>query len=107
MEDGLMKEEDAMIKELEDLRAENKILRDSLVEVHHEEAKDEGTGIEYVFRQIGGLLSTTADLAKEYLRPGTDKITETLSRKMEDNPVPLLLAVFGAGYLTGRGLDRK
>jgi len=99
--------EDDIKKELEELREENKILRDSLVDIQTEDPKDGESAVEGLFRQIGGLLGTTAGLAKEYLRPGAEKVTEALGQKMGENPVPILLAAFGAGYLTGRRLNRK
>ena len=99
--------DEAVLSELEELRAENKILRDSLTEIRPEEPEDSENAIEKILRELGGMLSTTASKAKEGLSPGADKLTEVLSQNLEENPVPMLLAAFGAGYLVSRGLERK
>jgi hypothetical protein len=111
-EQGGMKYEaqasDELLRELENLRAENKILRDSLVEDMDAELDGgEKNNIEKVLRELGGMLGTAAGKAKESLGPGAEKLTGTLRHHMEENPVPMLLAAFGAGYLLGRKLDRK
>jgi hypothetical protein len=60
-----------------------------------------------MLKELGSMLNTTIGKAKEHLRPGAEKLTETLSRQMEENPIPVLLAAFGAGFMLGRKLDRK
>ena len=100
--------EDDLIKELEDLRAENKILRDSLTVVRDEgPGDDDGTNTNDILGEMSGALHSVIGQAKEYLRPGTEKLTEGLSRQMDSNPVPLLIAAFGAGYLLSRRRERK
>ena len=103
--------DDELLKELENLREENKILRDSLVEFRPDKPGDgEGEGedsIKKALREIGGLVSAAADKAKEALSPGTEKLTEALSRQMGENPAPILLTAFGAGFLVGRGFNRR
>jgi hypothetical protein len=103
---GETQESDELLKELENLRAENKILRDSLVEDMDEEPDGGEKNIEKILHGLGEMLSTTASKAKENLNPGAEKLTETLRHHIEENPVPVLLSVFGAGYLIGRRLDR-
>ena len=101
--------EDALLKELEELRAENRILRDSLVEYRTEEAEDEdeSEGFEKKLQELLGMFQTTIGQTRDALRPGTDKLTALLSHQMEVNPVPLLLAAFSAGYLATQGMDKK
>ena len=99
--------DDELLNELENLRAENKILRDSLVEDMDEASDDVEKSIEKTLRELGGMLGTAAGKAKVSLSPGAEKLTETLRHHMEENPVPMLLAAFGAGYLVGRRFDRK
>lgn len=99
--------EEELKKELEDLREENKILRDSLVEIRADEPGDDEEKLKNVVRDLGDLFHSTVEKAKETLGPGTEKLTGTLSRQMEENPIPILLAAFGAGFLAGRGLDRR
>ena len=99
--------DETALYELEELRAENKILRDSLTEIHPGGPDDSEKAIEKVLRELGGLLNATAGKAKESLGPGADKLTEILSQNLEENPVPMLLAAFGAGYLVSRGFERK
>jgi len=105
MEVGLMDEE--LLKELESLREENKILRDSLVEFRDAPPEDGEGGLESFLQSIGGALNTTIEQAKVYLGPGSEKLTTVLRRKMEENPVPMLLAAFGVGYLIARRFNKK
>ena len=99
--------EDAILLELEELRAENKILRDSLTEYRPESADDGAAVFEKMFHDLSGAFGAAAGKAKESLNPATEKLTEALSRQMEENPVPMLLAAFGAGFLFSRSLERK
>ena len=99
--------DEAAINELEELRAENKILRDSLTEIHPGGPDEGEKAMEKILRELGGLFSATTGKAKETLGPGADKLTEVLSQNLEENPVPMLLAAFGAGYLVSRGLEHK
>jgi len=96
---------DDLIKELEQLREENKILRDSLTD--RDGQPDEENGMEKMLRDVSGMIKPAFEQAKENLRPGADKVTEALSKQMEENPVPLLIAAFGLGYLFSRSMDRK
>ena len=97
----------ALLAELDELRAENKILRDSLTEIRPGSPDEGEKAMEKILRDIGGMITATTGRAKESLGPGADKITEILSRNLEENPAPILLAAFGAGYLVSRGLERK
>ena len=99
-------EDEELKKELEQLREENKILRESLTD-SDKHASDEENRLQDLLREAVESLKPTLDQAKEQLRPGLDKLTEVLGCQMEENPVPLLLAAFGFGYLISRGLDRK
>jgi len=99
--------EDELMKELENLREENKILRDSLTETRPDDSGEAETSAEKMLKDLGGMFTTAFTKAREQVRPGTEKLTETLSRQMEANPVPVLLAAFGAGYIVGRMFDRK
>jgi len=104
---GLLLMEEELLKELENLREENKILRDSLVEVRTDGQPEGDDKLKSLVQEFNGMLHSTLEKAKETLGPGTDKLTETLSRQMAENPVPLLLAAFGVGFLTGHGLNHK
>ena len=95
------------MKELEDLRAENKILRDSLVEYVDDEPESHEKGFEKTLGDITGMLGALIDQSKERLDPGAEKVTAFLRHQLEENPIPILLAAFGAGYLVSRALDRK
>ena len=99
--------DEALMKELEDLREENKILRDSLVEFVPEEQAEEDKSFEQSIQAWMGTLQTTLEQVKDGLRPGSDKLTAYLGRQMEENPVPLLLAAFGAGFLVSHSLDKS
>jgi len=107
MEDTTAKEETTLLWELEELRAENKILRDSLVEYRREEPGEEDQNFEQALKDLAAKLGTAFTQTRETLRPGTDKLTEILSKQMEEHPVPILLAAFGAGFLFSRSLERK
>ena len=98
--------QDPMMKELEDLRAENKILRDSLVEDVAAPGDRDG-GLEKALGDVAGMLGSILEQGKECLDPGAEKVTAFLRRQMEENPVPVLLAAFGAGFLVSRALSRK
>ena len=95
------------MNELENLRAENKILRDSLVEIRPGAPEDEEHGSFKPFEELVEMLHSAAEQTKETLSPGTERLTAFLSRQMEENPVPMLLAAFGAGYLTSRRMNGK
>ncbi|MCL2165890.1 MAG: hypothetical protein FWH49_01160 [Clostridiales bacterium] len=99
--------DDALMNELENLRAENKILRDSLVEIRPGAPEDGERGGIKSLEEITEMLRSAAEQAKENLSPGTEKVTAFLSKQMEENPVPMLLAAFGAGYLTSRRMSGK
>ncbi len=99
--------EDILMQELENLRAENKILRDSLVEYRSDEPKEEEKSVDALLKDMTGKLNAAVGQMKEQLAPGTEKLTESLSRQMAENPVPLLLAAFGAGYLVSRALEHR
>ena len=101
--------DEALLKELEDLREENKILRDSLVEIRPEESSSEGEGggLESSLRAFTDMLGSAMEQVKEDVRPGTEKLTAFLSRQMEENPAPMLISAFTAGYLLSRGFDKK
>jgi len=99
--------EDELLAELENLREENKILRDSLVEVRTDGQPEGDDKLKNIVQELGGLLQSSVEKAKEAVGPGTEKLTESISRQMVENPVPLLLAAFGAGFLAGHGLNRK
>jgi len=98
-----------MLKELEELREENKILRDSLAETRPDGTSSAhgDASLERTLRAFTEMLSSTVEHAKEELKPGTDKLTAYLSRQMEENPAPMLIGAFSAGYLLSRGLDKK
>lgn len=104
---GANRLEDALLKELEDLREENKILRDSLVEFKTEGSDEEANGLEKALREISGIFNATVEQARESLGPGSEKVTAFLSRQMEEYPVPMLLAAFSAGYLVSRRLEKR
>jgi len=107
MEDTIAKEETTLQQELEELRAENKILRDSLVEYRREEPGEEEQDFEQALKDLAGRLQVALTQTRETLRPGTDKMTEILSKQMEEHPVPMLLVAFGAGFLLSHSLERK
>ena len=100
-------DEATTLNELEELRAENKILRDSLTEILPGAPEDGEKAIEKILRELAGMLSATAGKAKEGLGPRADKLTAILSQNLEENPAPMLLAAFGAGYLVSRSFERK
>ena len=99
--------DEALMEELENLREENQILRDSLVEVRKGDADTAEGGHEDIIKEITDMLGASLDQAKAFLSPGTEKLTAQLSHQLDENPVPLLLAAFGAGYLFSRSLGRK
>ena len=98
---------DPVEKELNDLREENRILRDSLTETLPTEPQSAGDALEKTVRDISGAIGATAARAKTIIKPGSDKLTEYLSRQMEKNPAPLMLAAMGAGFLVSRRLRKK
>ena len=104
LDEGLQKE---LEKELEELREENKILRDSLVEIREEESDGEGEAKEGIAQEIADMFGASIDQMKAFLAPGAEQLTAQLSRQLDENPAALLLAAFGAGYLLSRGIDRK
>ncbi|MCL1848317.1 MAG: hypothetical protein FWF83_01390 [Clostridiales bacterium] len=99
--------DEALMKELEELREENKILRDSLVEYVPEDENGDEDSADSALQAIAGTLTAAIEQVREGLRPGSEKVTEFLSHQMEENPVPLLLAAFGAGFLVGKKLDSR
>ncbi len=101
--------EEALLKELEDLRTENQILRASLEEVRKEEpaAENGPSPIDALIKELSAKLNITLEQAKAQLSEPAGKMTENLTKQMEANPVPVLLAAFGAGYLLSRALDRR
>ncbi len=99
--------EDILMQELENLRAENKILRDSLVEYRSDEPQGEEKSVDSLLKDMTGKLNIAVGQVKEQLGPSTEKLTESLSHQMAENPIPLLLAAFGAGYLVSRALERR
>ena len=105
-------EEGALLRELEDLRAENQILKDSMVEFRPDEpgSADEGGdghNIEKVIQDLSSVFTKAMEQTKKLVSPGTDKLTALLSHQMEENPIPVLLAAFGAGYLVGRRKEKE
>ena len=98
--------EDALTNELDELRAENKILRDSLSE-QRPGGPDDACGAQKTIKAMAGLCQKAAGQAKEALSPCAEKLTGTLKRQMADNPAPILLAAFGVGFLACRRLRRK
>ena len=98
---------DDLMKELENLKTENKILRDSLVEYVPDEPENREKGFEKTLSDMTGMLNAIIEHGKEQLDPGAEKVSAFFRRQMETNPVPVLLAAFGAGYLLSRALDRK
>ncbi len=101
--------EEALLKELEDLRAENQILRASLEEVRREDPAAEGGpgALDALIKELAAKLNITLEQAKAQFAEPAGKVSENLAKQMEANPVPLLLAAFGAGYLLSRIVDRR
>jgi hypothetical protein len=125
--------EEALTREVENLRAENKILRDSLVEVRKEKpacktarfsapAPSSASASDaaqcpagrrviailcFVPSWLKTMLTPAAAKVKERLAPGAAKLTAKLGRKIAANPAPLLAVVLCAGFLLGRLLDRR
>lgn len=101
--------EEALLKELEDLRTENQILRASLEEVRREEpAETAGTdSLETVLKEWAGKLNLSLEQIKAQLAGSGGKISDTIAKQLETNPIPVLLAAFGAGYILSRILDRR
>ena len=96
--------EETLLEELNELREENKILRDSLTELRPEPRDGEAYSVEDLLKGFSAALGMKLDTAKEKIEPGKDKVTAYITEGMEKNPAPLMLAAFGAGYLLSRGL---
>ena len=106
--------EDIVRSELDALRAENKILRDSLTEIRPAEPDSAKDALKNVLREFMGALGASVESAKAKVEPvreiaesGKEKMTGFLSRQIEKNPAPVLLAALGAGFLFARRLRRK
>ena len=99
--------EEALVQELENLREENKILRDSLEEVRKETPEEQEKRVETLLRDWAKKMGVTFEQMKEQLAPGAAKLSTALGQQLEENPIPLLIAAFGAGYLVSRLLDRR
>jgi F0F1-type ATP synthase membrane subunit b/b' len=99
--------DEALMKELEDLRAENEILRASFEEIRKEDPKQEALSLEALLKEISSKLNLGLEQAKECLKEPTDKACKSLEAQMKANPIPLLLTAFGLGYLISRLLDRR
>ena len=98
--------EEEMMRELEHLRAENKILRESLTVCKEEEAEanDKDCIFERFKLNFADACSCSLDKAKTGLEPSKEKLTGALKCQMEKNPVPLLVAGAILGFLLGRKL---
>lgn len=99
--------EEALMKELENLREENQILRASMEEVRKEGFDQEPASFDDLLKDFGGKLNKVLEQVKDQLKEPTAKAAEKLEVQMEKNPVPFLLAAFGAGYVISRLLDRR
>jgi len=99
--------EEALMSELENLREENKILRASFEEVRKEDLDQEPASFDALLKDFGGKLNKTLEQVKDQLKEPAAKAAEKLETQMGENPVPFLLAAFGAGYVISRLLDRR
>ncbi|HCP15663.1 MAG TPA: hypothetical protein DIT32_07940 [Peptococcaceae bacterium] len=99
--------EEALMKELEGLREENNILRASLEEVRNEDMDQESPSFDALLKDFGEKLNKTLEQVKDQLKEPTAQAVEKLGAQMEKNPMPFLLAAFGAGYVISRILDRR
>ena len=102
--------DDSTIRELENLREENQILRDSLTEYRDEEEPMEKSKT-CPFKRIGmGIMLSCQWGLKETkvrLEPGAEKLSSAIKVQMGKNPVPFLIAAFGIGFLLSRRFFRK
>lgn len=99
--------EEALMKELEGLREENNILRASLEEVRKEDLDQESPSFDALLKDFGEKLNKTLEQVKDQLKEPAAQAVEKLGTQMEKNPMPFLLAAFGAGYVISRLLDRR
>jgi len=98
-------------RELDDLRAENRILRDSMTEVLP--ARREGAKGAFE-KTLGGLVGffdpskgPAKGPAKAGASPALGKLAGYLGSLLEKNPAPVLLAALGAGFLMSKSLRKK
>jgi len=99
--------DEALMKELEDLRAENEILRASFEEIRKEERQKEALSLENLLKEVSSKLNLSLEQVKESLKEPKDKAAKAIEEQMKANPIPLLLTAFGLGYLVSRLLDRR
>jgi hypothetical protein len=111
--------EEDLRQELASLREENKILRDSLVEIRKDETPADGAGSQdCMWRAAAGklgclagrlreMLAPVAERVKRRLSPGTARLSDKVGRQLAANPLPWLFAALGAGFLISRLLDRR
>ena len=99
--------EDALLKELQELREENEILRNSLTELHPGTKGDGVPDVEDMLRGLTEAVGQKVETAKEKLEPGKEKVTTFINENMEENPAPMMLTAFGVGYLLSRGLKGR
>ena len=95
--------EEAIRKELEDLRAENKILRDSLTEVREEEEAN-GCLVRRLGRYLAQKSQSRFEEMKNQVEPCKEKMAENLKDQLVKNPVPFLAIAFGIGFVISRKL---
>ena len=98
--------EDAVQRELDELREENRILRASLTEVRPPQPESPGSAsdnpVSMFFESFGSIMETI----NRKIEPGKEKLTERLSKQMEKNPAPMMLAAAGAGFIMSKVLRR-
>lgn len=99
--------DEALMKELEDLRAENEILRASFEEVRKKNPEEEPVSFDALIKEFSSKMNVTLEQVKEHLKEPTAKASQTLEAQMLANPIPMLLGAFGLGYIISRLLDRR
>lgn len=99
--------EERLLKEIEELRAENEILRSSFEEVRKETKTKESSSVETLIQDIAAKLNAGLEQAKDQMKDPAAKATYTIETQMKENPLPMILAAFGLGYILSRLLDRR